>query len=128
MMNASNDSLTLQDMCFVGLNGRVMGLNRYTGAIAWEWKSPKGRSQFVSLMLDGDRLLVSSNGYLYCLDPLYGQEVWSNELKGYGVGIASFASANGNNAGGGAASIIAAQQAAAVAASTAAASGAAAAG
>jgi outer membrane protein assembly factor BamB len=38
------------------------------------------------LLLDGDRLIVSTNGYIYCLDPLSGAIVWHNPLKGYGSG------------------------------------------
>jgi len=40
----------------------------------------------VSSLLDGDRLIVSSNGYMYCLDPLTGETMWHNPLKGYGMG------------------------------------------
>jgi len=120
-MTAPND-LTLKDLCYVGLNGRVIAMNRYSGDIVWEWKTPRGRSQFVTMMLDGDRLLVSTNGYIYCLDPLYGQDVWSNPLKGYGTGIASFASANGATDGGAAARSAAQQQAVAAAAGASAAS------
>jgi len=36
--------------------------------------------------LDGDRLIVSTNGYIYCLDPLTGVIRWHNPLKGYGGG------------------------------------------
>jgi outer membrane protein assembly factor BamB len=44
------------------------------------------KSGYVSLLLDGDRLIVSTNGYIYCLDPLSGQILWNNPLKGYGSG------------------------------------------
>ena len=54
-------------------------------------------------------------GYLYCLDPLYGQEVWSNPLKGFGHGIAGMTSVNGMSGGAASAAQIAAQQAAAAA-------------
>ena len=33
---------------------------------------------------------------MYCLDPLFGQEVWNNPLEGLGVGIPCLASVNGN--------------------------------
>jgi len=108
---------TVQDFLFVGLNGRVIALDRYDGSVVWKWKAPKAAS-FVSVMVDGDRLIAAANGYIYCLDPVFGQVVWENPLKGFGVGITSLASAHGQtNAGGPAA--LAAQQQAAASASTA---------
>ena len=53
------------------------------------------------LLLDGDRLIVSINGYMYCLDPIFGQLVWSNDLPGMGVGIPSLASDRGGSTGSG---------------------------
>ena len=38
----------------------------------------------MTLLLDGDRLIVSTGGYLFCLDPLTGKVLWNNEMKGYG--------------------------------------------
>lgn len=109
---------TLADMIFVGFNRRVIALDRYTGEIAWDWKAPKGTG-FVSLLLDGDRLMASINGYLYCLDPIYGQEVWSNPLKGYGVGTTSLASVHGSTSTGPSAAVIEQQRQAAAAAAAA---------
>ncbi len=107
----------LADLIYVGFNRRVLALDRYSGEIVWDWKAPKGTG-FVSLLLDGDRLMASVNGYLYCLDPVYGQEVWSNPLKGYGVGTSSLASVNGSTSTGPSAAVIEQQrrQAAAAAA------------
>ncbi len=84
---------TLADLVFVGLNRRVIALDRFTGQEVWVWKSPKGTG-FASVFLDGDRLLVGISGYVYCLDPVYGQRVWENPLKGYGHGLMSMASVN----------------------------------
>ncbi len=106
---------TLADLIFVGFNRRVIALDRYTGEIAWDWKAPKGTG-FVSLLLDGDRLMASVNGYLYCLDPIYGQEVWSNPLKGYGTGTTSLASVHGSTPSSPHAAVIQQQQQAAAAA------------
>lgn len=125
---SKNAETNLKDLCYVGLNGRVIAMNRYSGDVVWEWQTNKGRSSFVSMMLDGDRLLVSTNGYIFCLDPVYGQEVWSNPLKGFGTGIVSFATTNGSSNGGPAAQIAAQQAAAASVAATTAATTAATAG
>ena len=87
--------MRIDEMAFVGLNGRVLGVDRETGRLVWEWRSPKPRSGFVSVMLDGDRLLVGISGYLYCLEAETGAQLWANPLTGYGLGILSFASVRG---------------------------------
>ncbi len=89
-LSGMNDSLI-----FVGFNSRVVALDRRTGELAWDWKSPKG-SGVVAVLLDLDRLIVSVQGYTYCLDPHTGDELWSNPLSGMGVGISCLASAHGS--------------------------------
>jgi len=81
-------------MVFVGLNRRVAALDSDTGEIVWQWKSPKGTSYVSLLLLDEKRLIVSVVGYTYCLDPATGIERWSNELQGFGTGVASLAALN----------------------------------
>ena len=103
----------LDDLVFVGFNKQVIALDRYNGEKKWEWKSPKG-SGFPAILLDGDRLIVSVQGYSFCLEPTTGSVVWKNELKGHGVGITSIVSVRGNSSG-----AVAAQQAANVAAASA---------
>ncbi|MFM9961161.1 MAG: PQQ-binding-like beta-propeller repeat protein [Planctomycetaceae bacterium] len=88
--SGSNDSLV-----FVGFNSRVVALDRRTGQLVWDWKSPKG-SGFVAVLLDADRLIVSVQGYTYCLDPNNGALLWANPLSGLGVGIPCLASAHGS--------------------------------
>ena len=85
----------LQDLVLVGFNRRVAALDRYSGEVVWDWKAPQG-SGFVSLLLDGDRLIAAVSGYIYCLDPIFGQQVWENPMKGYGLGITSIASVHGS--------------------------------
>lgn len=89
--------MQIEDLVYVGFNSRVAALDRATGALAWSWKSPTG-SGFVSLLLDTDRLIVSVEGYTYCLDPVTGQQMWFNELSGFGTGVASIASVAGQSA------------------------------
>jgi len=110
---------TIADLVYAAFNRRVIALDRYTGEVVWEWKSPKGMG-FITLLLDGDRLIVSVNGYMYCLDPLYGQIVWDNPLRGFGTGITTLASLHGSSGPvASAAAAIAQQQAAAAAAASA---------
>ena len=81
----------MDQLIFVGFNSHVVALHRDSGELVWQWKSPKGTG-YVTLLLDGDRLIVSVVGYTYCLDPATGNEVWYNELPGLGFGVASLAS------------------------------------
>lgn len=101
--------VTLMDLVFVGFNRRVVALHRDDGELIWEWKSPNG-SGFPAVLLDGDRLVVSVQGYTHCLDPITGEELWANELKGMGMGTACIASIYGNTGSTAAAAIIVQQQ------------------
>jgi outer membrane protein assembly factor BamB len=85
------------NLVFVGFHSRVAALERDSGGVVWKWQSPKG-SGYVTLLLDGDRLIVSVMGYTYCLDPATGGELWFNELEGMGTGVASLASVRGGSA------------------------------
>jgi outer membrane protein assembly factor BamB len=76
--------VTIDDLIFIGLNGYALALHRDTGQIVWT--NNEMRSGYVTLLLDGDRLIVSTNGYIYCVDPLTGRTLWHNPLKGYGMG------------------------------------------
>jgi outer membrane protein assembly factor BamB len=59
-----------------------VALDRDSGEIVWS--NNELRAGPVTLLLDGDRLVVSTGGYLFCLDPLTGKVLWNNEMKGYG--------------------------------------------
>jgi outer membrane protein assembly factor BamB len=84
----------LDQMIFVGFNSKVAALDRTSGQVLWHWRSPRG-SGYTTVMLDGDRLIVSVMGYTYCLDPLTGQQQWANELPGMGMGVATLTSVRG---------------------------------
>ena len=86
--------MNIDQLVFVGLNGRVSALDRDTGEVVWETHEGRGD---VSLLLDGDRLIAALNGYLYCFDPRDGRVRWQNPLKGYGLGIAHLASVRGQS-------------------------------
>ena len=107
----------MADLVYVGFNRQVIALDRYSGKKVWEWKSPKG-SGFPAILIDGDRLIVSVQGYAYCLEPTTGSLVWENELKGHGTGIPSLVSVRGSSSGQGAAAKVHADQQAAAAASS----------
>jgi outer membrane protein assembly factor BamB len=118
-MTRANESVSdsravelIRGLVFVGFNSRVVALSQATGEIVWDWMSPKGRSPHVALLLDGVRLIASIQGYTYCLDPLTGEQLWDNPLKGFGVGIPSLVSAAGSSDNSAAAAALAAEQAA----------------
>ena len=85
----------LDDLVFVGLNSRVAALDRKTGQMQWQWRAAKPHSGgYVSLLpLNSQQLIVSVNGYTYCLDPRTGAQVWANDLPGFGSQVASLAAA-----------------------------------
>jgi outer membrane protein assembly factor BamB len=75
--------MPIEQLIFIGLNGYVVALHRDSGEIVWS--NEKLHSGYVTLLLDGDRLIASTSGYIYCLDPLTGKILWHNPMKGYGV-------------------------------------------
>ncbi|MCA9006799.1 MAG: PQQ-binding-like beta-propeller repeat protein [Planctomycetaceae bacterium] len=106
----SANELEISDLLFVSFNSRVVALNRDTGNLLWSWKSPKGRSNYLAILVDDEQLFVSIDGYTYCLDPYSGREIWFNPLKGYGYGIPTLATANFNTGSSAAAELIAREQ------------------
>lgn len=74
--------MPIEQLVFIGLNGYVLALHRDTGEIIWS--NDEMKSGYVTLLLDGDRLIVSTSGYIYCLEPSTGKIRWHNPLKGYG--------------------------------------------
>ncbi len=105
----TREDLSVLDLMYVGFNSRVVALDRDTGEIVWDWKSPKG-SGYVATLLDADRVIASVQGYMYCLNALTGEQLWSNPLTGMGVGVPSLTSIYGNSGSAAAAALIAQQQ------------------
>ena len=94
------------DLVFVGIGRSVVALNQTTGELVWASKL-KGYD-FVNVVLDGERLLATSCGEIFCLDPLTGELLWHNPLKGFGIGLATIATVQG--AGSGAMTVMAEKQ------------------
>lgn len=86
----------LTDLVFTGFNKRVAALHRDTGEIVWQWRC-NCLHTYTTLLLDGDRLIVSVQGYMYALDAATGRELWANEMAGFGYGVASIASVRGGS-------------------------------
>ena len=75
--------MPVDQLIFIGLNGYVLALHRDTGEVVWS--NSRVHSGYVTLLLDGDRLIASVSGYSYCLDAQTGKIHWHNPLKGYGM-------------------------------------------
>lgn len=65
---------------FVARGGRVTALDRATGATLWVWRAAGGNDMPL-LMLDGERLVVSTPAGIHALDPATGEELWANRLE-----------------------------------------------
>jgi hypothetical protein len=87
----------MDQLIFVGFHSQVVALDRDTGELVWQWKSPAGTG-YVAVLLDGDRLIASIQGYTYCLAPDDGQVIWENRLAGLGLGVPCLASLRGSSA------------------------------
>ncbi len=85
------------DLVFIGIKGSIVALNRATGQQVWATHL-KG-SDFVNVVLQNGTLLASCYGEIFCLDPLTGDGLWHNPLKGFGVGLATIAIEEGAGSG-----------------------------
>jgi hypothetical protein len=77
--------MPIEQLIFIGLNHFVVALHRDSGEIVWSNKEL--HQGYVTLLLDGDRLIASSSGYIYCLNPYTGKILWHNPMKGYGMAV-----------------------------------------
>lgn len=78
-----------EQLVFIGIKGSVVALNRSTGEKVWTTHL-KG-SDFVNVVLQDGVILASCYGEIFCLDPLTGDGMWHNPLKGFGTGLATIA-------------------------------------
>jgi outer membrane protein assembly factor BamB len=81
--------MKISELVFVGIKGSVVALERKTGKLTWSTRL-KGYD-FVNVLFDGDRLLASTFGEVFCVDALSGKVLWHNPLRGYGRGLSGLA-------------------------------------
>jgi outer membrane protein assembly factor BamB len=74
---------------FIGIKGRVVALDRRTGAELWRAELKGG--DFVNVFLDERYVYALTKGEAFCLDAERGSVVWHNPLKGLGLGLATMA-------------------------------------
>jgi len=77
------------NLVFIGIKGSVVALNRATGQQVWATHL-KG-SEFVHVAVLNGAVVASCYGEIFCLDPLTGDALWHNPLKGFGRGLATIA-------------------------------------
>lgn len=82
------------DLVFVGFNDQIAALDKYGGDVVWKWKAPRGTG-YVAVVLDGERLYASVEGYTYCIEAVSGRTRWENILEGMGTGVPCIAVAGG---------------------------------
>jgi outer membrane protein assembly factor BamB len=81
----------MREVIYAGIHGTVLALDKSSGNELWTTKL-KG-SEFVNLTLDGDQLIATTAGEVFCLDALSGKLRWRNKLPGLGQGIISIVTA-----------------------------------
>jgi outer membrane protein assembly factor BamB len=80
----------------IGIRGGVIALDRGTGQRLW--KTALKGADFVTVMLDGDRVIAATKGEVFSLDAATGHLLWRNELPGEGWGLITIATASGSTA------------------------------
>lgn len=74
---------------FLGIKGSVLALDLATGQRLWT-AALKGQG-FVSVLVEGDRVIAGTHGEVFCLDAATGRQLWHDGLRGYGYGLLSLA-------------------------------------
>ena len=81
------------DILLLGLKRKVTAISRLDGRPLWSTKLPVGGfgagSDFITVICDDTRVFAYTAGQMHCLDLISGDLLWSNDLPGYGYGIAS---------------------------------------
>lgn len=80
------------ELIFIGIKGSIVALNRTTGVQVWANRL-KG-SDFVNVVVEDGKVYATTSGEVFCLEPLTGDGLWHNPLKGYGTGLATIATEN----------------------------------
>jgi outer membrane protein assembly factor BamB len=81
------------DIVLLALKNKVTALTKADGRHLWATELPRSglcaSGGFVTLISDDTRVFAYCAGSVHCLDLGSGLVLWSNELPGYGYGLAS---------------------------------------
>lgn len=113
------DPTPIPDILYAAMEKNVAAIDAATGVEIWRRKLPKGGS-LVNILIKGDVLYISTDGYIYCLDRYMGEIIWRNDMKrlGYGAVMLATPGADGSSTNSSAAAALARQAAAAAAAAS----------
>lgn len=82
--------MTPNDLLFLGLKNRVSAITKSDGNILWTTQLAGVLGDgFVTVNCDGKHVYAYAKGQLHCLELFSGQILWTNQLKGFGYGVAS---------------------------------------
>jgi outer membrane protein assembly factor BamB len=73
----------------IGIGSHAVALHPDTGEEIWRTKLKS--TSYVTVTIEGDRVLAGAGGEVFCLDLQTGAVRWHNKLKGLGMGIVCFA-------------------------------------
>ena len=62
-----------------------------------EWLAPLKGSDFVNVLVDGDRVFATTKGEIFCLEAATGRLLWHDDLPGEGWGLITIATHSGSS-------------------------------
>lgn len=92
--------MEISNCLYLGVRGHVVALDKHDGKLIWKtrlnrvFRLVNVGSDFVNVLVDGDRVYAHSYGEMFCLDAHTGAALWSNSLKGFGHEVAMLAVAS----------------------------------
>lgn len=87
------------NILLLGLKKSVTAISKQNGTILWATRLPGGVGEdFVTVLADDSLVFAHTKGRLHCLDLANGQMLWSNDLPGYGYGVATLSFPGGQSA------------------------------
>jgi hypothetical protein len=100
LLNCPANTMNSHNILLLALNASVTAISKNDGQTVWKTELPTTLSgdDFVTVLSDEDFVFAHTEGKLHCLDLANGQILWSNDLKGYGYGIASLCFPGGPSA------------------------------
>ena len=85
--------MNINDILLLALKHKITAIFKSDGREVWCTELRGGvnssSSSFITLICDDSHVFAYSGGRLHCLDLSSGRLLWTNELPGYGYGLAS---------------------------------------
>jgi outer membrane protein assembly factor BamB len=83
--------MNANDILLLGLKHKVTAIAKSDGRLVWctEIEGGFGSGDFITLACDDSHVFAYSSGHLHCLELSGGRLLWTNQLPGYGFGLAS---------------------------------------